>query len=245
MGASSTGRRAGLTHQLILDEAVYLSEHQGVDGWTMRDIADRLGVVPSVLYHYFPNKDALCDAVVDHVCADIPLPDEHLQWKDWFTALAHSLRPVLLRYHGITDRFARGKFTPRLLPALDAAFRQLDGAGFGDKSALAYSIITNTVIHTIGARNLRSVHQPGQRHDLTTMLERFEPLADTSPGLRALVDLYLGPLATPELEDRLSAEYFNLVIAAMLDGIEHVLLPQAKPLPPGASAPGSAHRDTK
>ncbi|XCB28961.1 TetR/AcrR family transcriptional regulator [Arcanobacterium hippocoleae] len=229
MAISPTGRRAGLSKQFIIGKAVSLSEQMGIDGWTMRDISKELNVVPSVLYHYFPNKESLCSSVVEQVCADITLPDENLDWKAWFTAMAHAVRPVLLRYHGITDRFARGKFTEKFLPSLDIAYRKLMEAGFGDKTALAYMIISNSVIHTIGARNLRSSHQIGERHDLNTMIGRFKPMMEKSPGLRAMVDTYIKPLSTPEREDELSAEYYGLIVATVLEGVERVLLPQANP----------------
>lgn len=227
MEPSPTSRRVGLSQHSVIDQACKLSELKGIDGWSMRDIAKELSVVPSVLYHYFPNKDALCDAVVDHVCADIAVPDMSLDWKAWFTALARAIRPPLLRYYGMTDRLARGKITPRFLPVLDAAFQKLTEAGFGNQAAFAYAIITNTVINAIGARNLRSVHQTGERHDLTLMLERFKPIMDQSPGLQYIVQTYLEPLSQPANEDQLSDAYFDLITAAILDGVEHVLLPLA------------------
>lgn len=228
MGTSSTGRRVGLSTELVVKKAVDLSEQKGIDGWTIRDIAKELDVVPSVIYHYFPNKETLCDAVVDNVCTQIEVPDKDLEWKAWFSAMAHSIRPVLLRYYGITDRFTRGKFTEQFLPLLDIAYSKLVEAGFGDKSAWAYTIITNSLMHAIGARNLRSTHQTGERHDLSKMLARFEPMMDKSLGLRAMVNTYIEPLSHPEKEDELSAEYYDLLVESILDGIEHVLLPQAK-----------------
>lgn len=83
--------------------------------------------------------------------------------------------PHFCHITGITDRFARGKFTQQFLPMLDGAWSKLQEAGFGDNSAVAYTIIANTLMHTIGQRNLRSSKQPGQRHDLNKMLARFEP----------------------------------------------------------------------
>lgn len=226
MGAASTGRRAGLSRELVVEQAVELSAVSGVEGWSVRDIAHELGVVPSVIYHYVPNKEAICDAVVDRVCAGIEVPDPSLEWKDWFRAMAQNLRPTLLAYPGITDRFARGKFTEQFLPMIDGAWTKLQEAGFGDKSALAYTIITNSLIHTIEAKNLRAPNQTQPRHDLHQMLERFEPMKAQSVGLTNIVSAYLEPLSHPDKEEAMSEEYYNLVITVVLDGIEHTLLPQ-------------------
>ena len=222
----STRQRAGLSREAIIDYAVSQTESVGIDGWSMRDIAQGTGVVPSVLYHYFSNKEDLCDAVVERVCADIVLPDGGLGWKEWFTAMAHNMRPVLLRYHGITDRFARGKYTESFLPVLDAGYTKLMEAGFEKKAVLAYVIISNQVLAAISARNLRSDRQRGERHDLGKMLERLTPMMDSSPGLRTMIEDYLAPLSDPSREDDLSDEYYGLVIATVLDGVEHVLKPQ-------------------
>ena len=78
MNTVLTGRRAGLSRELIVKQAVQLSAISGVEGWSVRDIARELGVVPSVIYHYFPNKEAICDAVVDRVCVGIEVPDSDL-----------------------------------------------------------------------------------------------------------------------------------------------------------------------
>ncbi|WP_216402510.1 TetR/AcrR family transcriptional regulator [Arcanobacterium phocae] len=223
----TTARRVGLNKEIILEKAIDLSQSKGIEGWSIRDIARELDVVPSVIYHYYPHKEALCDSVVDRVCADIELPAEDLDWKAWFKAVAQVIRPVLLRYYGITDRFARGKFTTQFLPVIDIAYEKLIEAGFGDKAELAYVIITNSVIHTIGARNLRSVHQTGERHDLDAMLERFKPMMKDSVGLSMVVANYLGPLSDPECEEELSQKYYDLTIASVLEGAESVLLPQA------------------
>lgn len=230
MKAASTGRRAGLSRELIAEKAVELSATTGVEGWSVRDIAGALDVVPSVIYHYFPNKEAICDAVVDKVCAHIEVPDASLEWKPWFRTMAHNLRPALLAYPGITNRLTQGKITEQFLPLIDAAWEKLQEAGFGEKSAVAYTIITNSLIQAIEARNLRSPNQTQPRHDLNTTLARFEAMMPKSVGLTNIVNAYLEPLSHPEREDAMSEEYYELVITVILDGIENTLLPPLRPV---------------
>lgn len=38
---------------------------KGIEGTGLREIADRIGVSQPALYHYFPSKNALVDAVID------------------------------------------------------------------------------------------------------------------------------------------------------------------------------------
>jgi AcrR family transcriptional regulator len=58
--------------QLILEQAIALFVEQGYAGLGMRELAKALGMSKSALYHYFPSKEALFEAVVQAVVtADI------------------------------------------------------------------------------------------------------------------------------------------------------------------------------
>lgn len=108
----------------------------------------------------------------------------------------------------------------------DRAYAKLLEAGFGDDAAIAYTIIANSLMQAVGARNLRSLHQSGERHDLKPMLVRFEPMIGKSVGLLQIVGAYLKPLSHPNHEEDMSEHYYDLVIATVLDGVERVLLPR-------------------
>ena len=58
------------------------------------------------------------------------------------------------------------------------------------------------------------------------MLERLTPMSEQSIGLSLMIDSMFTPLTLTK-EDQLSAAYFDLIIAAILDGMEHVVLPLA------------------
>ena len=224
---ASTGRRVGLTKEAVIATAVAMSEQHGIDGWSMRSLAQELGIAPSVLYHYFSAKDEVCDGVVDTIIATIALPKADLPWKEWFTQILHNARPALLKYHGVTERLQQGKFTPSALPMLDAGVMKLQEAGFGKYTALAFVMIVNVAIGAISARNMRSHHgSTTPHHDIHSMLERLTPMSEQSIGLSLMIDSMFTPLTLTK-EDQLSAAYFDLIIAAILDGMEHVVLPLA------------------
>ncbi len=208
-------------------KAVELSERQGIDGWSMRQLAGELDVVGSVLYHYFSSKDEVCDAVVDTVMRDIVMPDPTLEWKEWFTAVLQAARPVLIKYHGVTERLKTGRFTEIALPALDLAMEKLHRAGFGTLSPLAYSMIVNVAINTISARNMRALDRPGPHHDIREMMSRLDPMAQRSPGLRLMTHGLFEHFLDPEEGEAVSQTYYDLILASVLDGIENVVLPLA------------------
>lgn len=50
----------------LLEVAAHLFADQGVDGTSTKDLARAAGVSPALLYHYFPSKEELMLAVVEH-----------------------------------------------------------------------------------------------------------------------------------------------------------------------------------
>jgi TetR/AcrR family transcriptional repressor of nem operon len=59
------------TRALIVNEAARLIHKRGVAGTTLDDVKAAAGVSGSQLYHYFPDKDELVQAVIDHQAATI------------------------------------------------------------------------------------------------------------------------------------------------------------------------------
>lgn len=55
-----------LTHDAILEVALELLREGGLEALGMRPLAQRLGVRPSSLYRYFPERDALLGALEVH-----------------------------------------------------------------------------------------------------------------------------------------------------------------------------------
>lgn len=59
-------KKGQATRDRILTAAAQLMLEQGVARTTIEDIQAAAGVSPSQLYHYFPGKEALVRAVIDH-----------------------------------------------------------------------------------------------------------------------------------------------------------------------------------
>jgi TetR/AcrR family tetracycline transcriptional repressor len=73
-----------------LDEA-------GLDGLTMRRLADRLGVQSPSLYWHVHDKDELLSLIADAICGEIEPPDPSLPWVAQLEAVAWEYRRVLSR----------------------------------------------------------------------------------------------------------------------------------------------------
>jgi AcrR family transcriptional regulator len=100
--SSSSSFHKQLNREVLVREALALLDAEGLDGLTMRNLADRLGVVPNALYRHIKDKDDLLDGVMDAAVASVPLPDPDLGWQDGLTALAENIRATMLAHPPIT-----------------------------------------------------------------------------------------------------------------------------------------------
>jgi AcrR family transcriptional regulator len=104
-------RRVPLSTERVLETAVALAQREGLEGMTMRRLADELGVGAMTLYHYVPNKEALLDAMVDIVFGEIEVPSTDEGWKAALRRRALSTRDALNRH-----RWAVGLMESRTTP---------------------------------------------------------------------------------------------------------------------------------
>ena len=90
--------------------ALRVADAHGADGFTMRAVAEALGVTPMALYHHVEDKSALVALVVDHVIAEQPLPPPTGDWREdlwemtcWLrrTSVAHPAVAQLRRIHQV------------------------------------------------------------------------------------------------------------------------------------------------
>ncbi|GAB2941713.1 TetR/AcrR family transcriptional regulator [Nonomuraea fastidiosa] len=63
-------QRRDLTRERIVTTAARLLTEQGPAAVTTRRVAQEAGLQPPALYRFFPDKDALLDAAVEHVFAE-------------------------------------------------------------------------------------------------------------------------------------------------------------------------------
>lgn len=82
------------THpERITDAAVELTRESHLLNWSIRDLAGRLDVAPSVIYHHVGGKDLVCRRVVESALSHIELPPLELGWQEWFRELLYAIGP--------------------------------------------------------------------------------------------------------------------------------------------------------
>ena len=91
-------RRPRLHQEAVLRAGVTLADEVGIDGFTMRTLAQQLGVVPMALYKHVANKQDLLDGMVDLVWGEVTEPGADRGWKPALRERAVSLRDALVRH---------------------------------------------------------------------------------------------------------------------------------------------------
>jgi AcrR family transcriptional regulator len=99
--ASRVGRPPRLSGSQVVARARAIAARQGVEGLTMRRLADALGVMPNALYTYFPDKAAILDAVLDDLLGEVKRPRGRVSWRRGLVVLMSSYRRLLLEQPGL------------------------------------------------------------------------------------------------------------------------------------------------
>jgi len=101
----------GLSRPRVVVEAVRLADREGVDGLSMRRLADALGVGAMSLYRYVASREDLLDAMINVVFEEIELPVEQTDWQSAIRGRSASARQVLALH-----RWAIGLMESRTSP---------------------------------------------------------------------------------------------------------------------------------
>ena len=124
----------------MLQAAITLADEAGLEAFSMRGLAQELGVVPMALYKHVANRDALLDGMVDIVFGEIELPSSELDWRSAMRRRAISTREALKRHPWAIGTMESRHPGPANLESHNAVMRCLREAGFSFGMAIhAYS----------------------------------------------------------------------------------------------------------
>ena len=129
--------RRPLTRERILQTGLQLIDEQGLEAFTMRKLAQELGVDPMSIYRHFENKDALLDGVADVLWSEVKLPESRVGWEALLRSFATSLRALAHAHpHAYALLCKNQSLSLALLRLCDVALEQLQQAGFEQKRAM-------------------------------------------------------------------------------------------------------------
>jgi AcrR family transcriptional regulator len=125
-----------LTQEAIVDAAAEILDERGIDGLTMRAVAERLSAGAMSLYRHVSGRDELLDLVVVRLTSDLPDRPLSGDWRADLALLARDMRAVLLRRPNLTVLMtSRAGAAGGGLPMLDRALGILRRAGLSPADA--------------------------------------------------------------------------------------------------------------
>jgi TetR/AcrR family transcriptional regulator, tetracycline repressor protein len=221
------GPRRSLTHAEILDAAFELLESKGFDAVSVRGVAGALGLTPTAMYTYYPNKDALLAGMLEQVLGrlDTGATDAAAGGdtadadpaRGRIIALAEGLRAILVERPAAVglllatplDGPNARRFDERLL----AAFTDV-GLGAVEAGRAAHAVR----VHVLGAVAFDAT-EAGRSAGAAT--SEAEPMAATSATLWDDTEAFPLSDRTRELDDDPAAR-FAWGLDRLLDGLlEH------------------------
>lgn len=207
--------RNSLSADLIIDQALRLLDERDLDSFSMRALADSLGVGTMALYTYFRGKDELFRAARERLFAEWTPPDTEGTWAEQLRAACLAVyevftgRPAVLRL--LADATSTDEFADLALMTMERQLALLLTSGLSRADAVSANGILMRFTLGSALRELRACTHPGKDQAMRRRLASLSP--EQHPTLAAL---------GPELAERLSGgtEQYAFGLDLILTGLE-------------------------
>jgi AcrR family transcriptional regulator len=172
-----------LSLERIVATAVDLLDTQGIDGLTMRRLADRLGSGAMSLYWHVDSKEEVFDLALDSVL-EYRDPQQTLGPQDWRADVVHMVedwRACMLRHPWSASLLPRRALGPNILARLELLGRTLSRAGVADADLNAgiwslWNYVMGATV-TRGSFELSDADRAAAQRRLTDLSQRYPTIA--------------------------------------------------------------------
>ncbi len=158
-------RATGINAELILDTAAEMIERDGVEAFTMRGLAEQLGVAVTSIYWHVGGRDTLFDSLIDLLLSEMAqLPVDGDSAVQRIASLARSQRRALIaRQHLLRIAHERDRTPLLFLPIQRKLAAELATIGVtGTEAALVLRAIE---VHVIASAVMQFSAVRGPKHD--------------------------------------------------------------------------------
>ncbi|PPJ24692.1 TetR family transcriptional regulator [Nocardia nova] len=144
IGRGANGRVAGpVTRAGVLAAALAIIDDDGVEGLSMRRLAEAVGRDPMVIYRHVPNKAAVLDGVAEIVFGQLRVDRSDPDWRGRLRTIARDFRELALAHPRVVPLLVTrplatplGQRSPAVLRPLEDILALLTRAGFSGADAL-------------------------------------------------------------------------------------------------------------
>jgi TetR/AcrR family transcriptional regulator, tetracycline repressor protein len=157
--------KEALDAETILDTAARLIEIDGVAAFTMRGLAEELGVAVTSIYWHIGGRDKLFDSLVDRLLSQMAqLPVDGDSPVDRIASLARSQRTILIeRQHLLAIAHERDRTPLLFLPVQQTLAAQLAEIGVAGTDAAL--VLRAVQVHVISSAVMQFSAVRGAKHD--------------------------------------------------------------------------------
>lgn len=191
-----------LDRDAIVRTALDLLNEVGLDGFTTRRLAERLGVKQPAIYWHFRNKRDLLDEMAAQMLTEGPpaSPMTRDTWIEAFRTDARNFREALLRYRDGARVHAGTRPDARMYASIDCRVRAMCEAGFSAPDAVrSMMVMSHYVVGSV------IEEQAASEAARAPVGEGFAPDSDAYPTLAHGMSLMRGDDTTVGFEFGLDA----------------------------------------
>lgn len=210
---SARGRKPSLSREKIIQRTLELLAELPPDQFSLRRLAQSLGITPAALYAYFSGQEELLKAAAMEVANGIDLSgiDEAGPWRDNLQRWAQAVRARYLQYPHIALLMQMSPYVPPgwfrvILPVL----RLLRASGLRDEALI--------VAFKSFIRGVAGLVMVELQHDAVVSPVHRQDAQDAMTALSAGDRRQLEELL-PRLGPDNSEELFNQTVEVLLEGI--------------------------
>ncbi len=197
----------------VIKAAIELLDEVGLDGLTLRRLAEELGVQAPALYWHFKNKQELLDQMVVAIAAEAPvqMPVEGQSWDDWLAQRARDIRRSLNSHRDAAMLAASTHPQPSQWRDIEAQISVLVDAGMRPADALHAMLTVRNYVSGFTLEEQADRMRGSTAHDI-------DP-AEFERALRAFAGFPRLSEALREVGDPQSDSAFEAGLEVVLDGL--------------------------
>jgi AcrR family transcriptional regulator len=155
-----------ISRRKVLETALAIIDEDGLEGLSIRRLADALGVNGASLYHHFENKDEILIGAAEFALSEVRTPersDDH--WRHWLPENARKLRAALLRHPALVPLIVGKRSLGMGARMLDTSAQRLMAEGV--PGAAVMPLLDALELFAVGsALHETQGYAPESRHDI-------------------------------------------------------------------------------
>lgn len=222
-GKAKPGMARGVLSQaLILRTALNIIDELGLNGLTVRKLAEELGVSAMAIYRHYRSKAEIEQQIVDLVVGDYDVTNhQETDWREWIYVTYSGMRSALCAHPGVMPLLDDASYQGgRALTVMDRILQELEKAGLSaEQSATLFHMLMANMIGSVVLMNADERRRVASR--MRPASQRAGGSAAPVSGLDAAATDYTGDSAPKLSFEAVNLEDFPHIVALVPQLLNH------------------------